>query len=64
MHQADPPTLLRIPCVLDVAIQATDSYAVGAVVAHKPPRNQKALQRSKVATTTTAGSVATDEQMW
>ena len=64
MHQADPSALLRILCVLDMAIQATGSYAVGAVVAHKPPRNQKAPRRGKVATTTTAGNVATDKQMW
>ena len=64
MHQADPPALLRILCALDVGIQATGGYAVGAVVAHKPPRNQKAPIRSKVATAVTAGNVATDEQMW
>ena len=39
MHQADPHAPLRIPCVLAVAVQATGSYVVGAVVAHKPPRN-------------------------
>ena len=64
MHQADPHALLRIPCVLDVAMQAAGSYAVGAVVAHKPPRNQKVPRRSKVATATTAGNVDTDAQMW
>ena len=25
MHWADPPAMLRIPCVLDVAVQATGS---------------------------------------
>ena len=64
MHQADPHALLRILCVLDVAIQATGSYAVGAVVAHKPPRNQKVPRRNKMATTTTTSNVDTDEQMW
>ena len=64
MHQADPHAPLRILCVLVVAIQATGSYTVGAVVAHKPPGNQKAPRRSKVATTATAGNVDTDEQMW
>ena len=64
MHQADPHAPSRILCVLVVAIQATGSYAVGAVVAHKPPKNQKALRRSKVATTTTTSNVDTDEQMW
>ena len=64
MHQADPPALLRILCVLDVAVQATGSYAVGAVVAHRPSTNQKALRRSKVAAATTAGNVGTDKQMW
>ena len=64
MQQADPHAPLRILCVLVVAIQATGSYTVGAVVAHKPPRNQKALRRSKLAAVTTASSVDTDEQMW
>ena len=64
MHQADPPAPLRIPCVLIVAIQATGSYAVGAVVAHKPPRNQKVPRRSKMAITATTGNVDTDKQMW
>ena len=64
MHQADLHAPLRILCVLVVAIQATGSYAVGAVVAHKPPSNQKALRRSKVATAATAGNVDTDKQMW
>ena len=63
MHQADPPALLRILCVLDVAIQATGNYAVDAVVACKPPRKQKAL-RSKVATAITTGNMAADRQMW
>ena len=64
MHQADPHALLRIPCVLDVAVQATGSYAIGAVVADKPPRNQKAPRRSTVAAAATASNVETDEQMW
>ena len=64
MQQADPPALLRILYVLDVAVQATGSYTVGAVVVHKLPRNQKTLRRSKVATATTTSNVATDEQMW
>ena len=64
MHQADPPALLRILCVLDVAIQATGSHTVGAVVAHKQSRNWKAPRRSKVATAATAGNMAADEQMW
>ena len=64
MHQADPPALLRILCVLAVALQATSGHAVGAVVAHKQSRNWKALQRSKVAATTIASNVAAAEQMW
>ena len=64
MHKADPHVLLRILCVLVVAVQATGSYAVGAVVAHKPPGNQKAPRRSKVAAAATTGNVDTDEQMW
>ena len=63
-HQADPHAQLRIPCVLVVAVQATGSYTVGAVVAHKPPRNQKAPRRSKVTAAVTASNVDTDEQMW
>ena len=53
----------RIPCVLVVAVQATGSYAVGVVVAHKPPRNQKALRRSKMAAATTPGNMDTDEDV-
>ena len=64
MHQADPHALLRTLCVLVVAIQATSSNTVGAVVAHKPPRNQKAPIRSKVAIAATADNMDTDEQMW
>ena len=63
-HQEDPHDPLRILCVLVRALQATGSYAVGAVVAHKPPGNQKAMRRSKVATAATTGNMDTDEQMW
>ena len=64
MHQTDSLALIRILCVPGVAVQATGSHAVGAVVAHKPSRNWMALRRTKVAITTTAGNMATDEQTW
>ena len=64
MHQADSPALLRIPCVLNVAIQATGGHAVGAAVAHMPSRNQMALRRSKAAAAVTTSNMGIDEQMW
>ena len=62
MHQADPPALLRILCVLDVAIQATGSYAAGAVVVQQATKKLEGTEKKQGGHChNCTGNVAADE---